>query len=201
MLQKIPRQRHLRRRSDACWDNPFNRKENGEARPNPNVLLEMGYAFGRIGFERVITVMNTAKCRPEELPIDFRNKRFPITYRLEPNQKDAEVVKANLAQELAAAIQAVVDVKHLTVEDNIKRLDIPCLSLMRRVARQSSFTVPTSGLSFGASPEQDSFVLAQAVPRLLDLKAIDCVYDPQQQQYVYRWTYMGHRMLCRLGFL
>jgi hypothetical protein len=167
---------------------------------NPNVLIEIGYALGRIGVERVITVMNTAKGRPEELPIDFRNKRFPLTYELQLNQKDAEDVKSRLTHELTEAIQAVVDVEYLTVEDSIKRLDVHCHSLIRRVGNQPFFAVPGPGqLAFGAPAERDSFVLAQAIPRLLDLKLIECRYDPQRQLFGYQWTYTGRLLLRRLG--
>jgi len=89
--------------------------------PNPNVSIEMGYAAGRIGYERIIGVMNANKGRPEELPIDYRNKRFPITYRLDlPDQADASEVKAQLAKELKEAIEEVIECEYLAVDDTIR---------------------------------------------------------------------------------
>jgi hypothetical protein len=38
--------------------------------PNPNVLLELGYAARSIGWERIVCVMNTAFGPPEELIFD-----------------------------------------------------------------------------------------------------------------------------------
>src|SRR3954462_960233 len=48
--------------------------------PNPNVLLEMGYAASRIGWQRVICVINEHFGKRAELPFDVRNRRFPIDY-------------------------------------------------------------------------------------------------------------------------
>lgn len=51
--------------------------------PNPNVLLELGYALAVMGQGRLIGVMNIAG-RPggEELPFDLKHRRWPITYSL-----------------------------------------------------------------------------------------------------------------------
>jgi hypothetical protein len=50
--------------------------------PNPNVLLEMGYAAALMGWGRVICVMNELFGPRESLPFDVRNRRFPINYSL-----------------------------------------------------------------------------------------------------------------------
>lgn len=64
--------------------------------PNPNVLLEYGYAFRSRGHERMISVMNTAYGSPvkENLPFDLRHIRWPITYCLPDSQsgQDATVL-------------------------------------------------------------------------------------------------------------
>lgn len=54
--------------------------------PNPNVLVELGYALGMLGPERVVLVQNTALGRPEDLPFDLRQKRT-LTYA---SPEDAE---------------------------------------------------------------------------------------------------------------
>src|SRR5690349_11799286 len=51
--------------------------------PNPNVILELGYAIRCLGWERIILVMNKAYGEPDELPFDFRHRRWPIAYKLE----------------------------------------------------------------------------------------------------------------------
>lgn len=42
------------------------------ATPNPNVLVELGYAAHSLGWDRIIVVVNTAHGAIEELPFDFR---------------------------------------------------------------------------------------------------------------------------------
>ncbi len=52
--------------------------------PNPNVLIEYGWAQKSLTSERVICVMNTAYGKPnsEDLPFDLAHLRWPITYDL-----------------------------------------------------------------------------------------------------------------------
>ena len=38
--------------------------------PNPNVLIELGYAVAVLGWERIIAVFNLAYGKPEQLPAD-----------------------------------------------------------------------------------------------------------------------------------
>lgn len=46
--------------------------------PNPNVLIELGYAIRALGPDRIVMVMNTAFGGPELLPFDLRNKRVLV---------------------------------------------------------------------------------------------------------------------------
>ena len=48
--------------------------------PNPNVMIEYGYALKICGDERIISVFNTAFGDWEKLPFDMRHKRRPILY-------------------------------------------------------------------------------------------------------------------------
>jgi hypothetical protein len=52
--------------------------------PNPNVLIEYGWALNSLKFGRVLTVMNTAYGEPtaESLPFDMRHSTWPIRYHL-----------------------------------------------------------------------------------------------------------------------
>src|ERR1700691_706033 len=49
-------------------DVSFIGKSDKRATPNPNVLIELGYAFKALGHARVILVFNRAFCRIEEVP-------------------------------------------------------------------------------------------------------------------------------------
>ncbi len=61
------------------------RRPDGGSSPNPNVLIEYGYALRSLTHERIICVMNTAYGKPsaEALPFDLRHLRWPRCYELD----------------------------------------------------------------------------------------------------------------------
>jgi len=81
-------------------------KENGDrATPNPNVLVELGYALCILTYERIIMVTNTAYCDLEQLPFDLRIRRtrsycmpkgMPQDQRLEERKKLVGILKSDL---------------------------------------------------------------------------------------------------------
>ncbi|WP_306607239.1 hypothetical protein [Azonexus sp.] len=75
--------------------------------PNPNVMIELGYALRELGHQRVITVANLAfGGRPEELPFDLRHRRGAITYSLASNEDPSlEKERTTLVNQLAAALK------------------------------------------------------------------------------------------------
>lgn len=52
----------------------------GKASPNPNVLIEYGYALKTLGAPHLILAMNTAFGGPDALPFDLRHLRHPLKY-------------------------------------------------------------------------------------------------------------------------
>jgi hypothetical protein len=46
---------------------------------NPNVLIELGYASSRLGWDRILCVYNLAYGQIEDLPFDIRHRK-PLTY-------------------------------------------------------------------------------------------------------------------------
>ena len=70
----------------------FNHKDylsriNGDIKwsPNPNVLIETGYSWGKKDYDRTILVMNHAFGKPDNFPIDMKHIRFPVPYSLTEN--------------------------------------------------------------------------------------------------------------------
>lgn len=55
--------------------------------PNSNVLIEYGYAYKSVGYNKIIGIMNTAfgKPTPANMPFNLRHIDFPIQYELEPD--------------------------------------------------------------------------------------------------------------------
>jgi hypothetical protein len=88
-------------------------RKNGSRVPNPNVLIEYGWALKALTHERVIWVMNTAYGEPigENLPFDLRHAKRPTGYNL-PEDATAELKKSEkqkLVKSLSAAIRASLE--------------------------------------------------------------------------------------------
>jgi hypothetical protein len=79
--------------------------------PNPNVLLELGYAVKRLGWDRVILVSNIAFAPLEELPFDLRGRRT-IGYKRTAGTTDAPVGERKaLVGKLLVALQAAAAIE------------------------------------------------------------------------------------------
>ncbi|TIP23908.1 MAG: hypothetical protein E5X67_31365 [Mesorhizobium sp.] len=75
--------------------------------PNPNVMIELGWAMQKPGWERVIGVLNTATgAEIEDLPFDIRQRRV-ITYHLADGADPAtrKSAKKKLVKELKGALE------------------------------------------------------------------------------------------------
>jgi hypothetical protein len=48
--------------------------------PNANVSIELGFAAGTIGFDRILCVFNDHYGDPDDLPFDLVHRRHPIRY-------------------------------------------------------------------------------------------------------------------------
>ncbi len=57
-------------------NNIFNRIFKKRLTPNPNVLIELGYAVNLLGWERIICINNNNISKNEELPFDIRSHRI-----------------------------------------------------------------------------------------------------------------------------
>ncbi len=79
--------------------------------PNPNVLLELGYAAKTLGWDRIICVINTDFGQIEQLPFDIAHRRL-TPFSLDRN------TKANVKKVLAGII--VDTVTDLMINGNVK---------------------------------------------------------------------------------
>jgi hypothetical protein len=76
--------------------------------PNPNVLLELGYAAKALGWDRIICVANLAYGNREELPFDLRGRRI-LAYEMPQNCSERAPTRDVLARDLEAALRPMVD--------------------------------------------------------------------------------------------
>lgn len=79
--------------------------------PNPNVLVEHGWALKSLGYYQVLGVMNTAYGEPsdENMPFDMKHLRKPIPYNLPPGSTPEvkQKVREQLTKDLRRAIETV----------------------------------------------------------------------------------------------
>jgi hypothetical protein len=73
--------------------------------PNPNVLIELGYALCSLGHERVLLVLNTAYGGPELLPFDLKMRRV-VTYNMPESASDRAKERKSLEGKLNEAVRA-----------------------------------------------------------------------------------------------
>jgi hypothetical protein len=83
------------------------RPKDGRATPNPNVLIELGYAIKQMGYERVILVFNEAFGKIEELPFDLRNRRV-VPYKVASEQVNKSDERKKLESVFDAHIRAAL---------------------------------------------------------------------------------------------
>ncbi len=91
----------------ACDVSIINQGEKSRPTPNPNVLIELGYAVKTLKSERIIMIMNTAFGGPELLPFDLSKKRVS-TYRINKDDADKSAERKKLTLLLVDAIRAIV---------------------------------------------------------------------------------------------
>lgn len=85
----------------------INKDSNDRSTPNPNVLIELGYAIKNLGWENIILVMNKEYGGPELLPFDLKMRRV-IVYSLTTNEKDRTVAKKILEQSFEDQICSII---------------------------------------------------------------------------------------------
>jgi hypothetical protein len=114
----------------------------GERMPNPNVMIELGYALSELGWERIILVLNTATGKPEELPFDLRNRRWPFLYEVRPEAgQDARTeAKRALTTQLESGVYAIARVaprrKRSTIESRVDALETMVSALSGSLSKE-----------------------------------------------------------------
>lgn len=165
--------------------------------PNPNVLLEMGFAAGTLGWGRIICVMNEHFGSRQELPFDVRNRRFPINYTLDPhNMQEKERIRGSLAKWFKYAIETAFANELATARRRAEVLDVNCLNLMHAHGRQPSFAAPDPRV-VTVGPPLDTSRFNAAMTRLLDLGLVRA--EVNRAPGFYYWTCLGREVLTLLG--
>lgn len=107
--------------------------------PNPNVMIELGYAAGTLGWNRTLMVMNTLINSIEELPFDI-NKRVVIGYKYQVQKGAAKI----LGKRIYFSLKTIVD----EIMKEKSKNDIPYHILERLHPQAFPFKNKDIGLPF-----------------------------------------------------
>jgi chaperonin GroEL len=83
-----------------------------KALPNPNVLVELGYALKALGDERLVLVANTSFGRIEDLPFDLLGRRtIPYTLSVKDLESNAEGqrTRRQVRDQLQGALETAIE--------------------------------------------------------------------------------------------
>lgn len=80
------------------------RSKGKRAFPNPNVLVELGYAYKALGHERIILVFNSSFGKITELPFDLRMRRV-LSYNMIEESTDRSSERKRLQDQFDRAIR------------------------------------------------------------------------------------------------
>lgn len=88
----------------------------GKLIPNPNVMIEYGYALGALTFRAMMPIMNTHYGPPEALPFDMGHVRHPTQYSADPSVSDAQ--RRALRGQLSGTLEAIL---RIMIQDILSR--------------------------------------------------------------------------------
>lgn len=119
---------------------------NGKKLPNPNVLIELGYAISKLSDRRVVAIMNTSFGMPDDLPFDLKHKRHPIKYCL--NETDLQdtnkfkSIKEQLVMELVNAIKLIISTNEdlSSLKESIEPISSSLVYLNKKIESSDSIT-------------------------------------------------------------
>jgi hypothetical protein len=102
----------------------------GRPTSNPNVLIEYGFALAKVGWPRIVTVMNDSYGKPSEInmPFNLAHTRFPITYSLSEaaGQEDRNNTQRTLGKKFEIAFRNIFQSKAFKAQAEARKsaLDI-----------------------------------------------------------------------------
>ncbi|MBD1864382.1 MULTISPECIES: hypothetical protein [Trichocoleus] len=117
--------------------------------PNPNVLVELGYAASCLGWDRVICILNLAHCSIEKLPFDLRSRRI-YTYYLKVESENKADTRNRLVADIKNALNLMIP--HIT---NKSHKEIAFYSLRSEILNHLKLLVDMLKGSVQAKPHDE----------------------------------------------
>lgn len=166
----------------------------GRRIPNPNVLIELGFAAKAIGWERTILVLNNVNGEAKDLPFDILQHRWPIEYRLTEKTTVGIQRFEKLSDALASALHDCELYSLVRAQEMAESLDTATLDFIAHREQSHFIEMPLPAKTTGQLLAGLDHVLAAR--RLLEMGALRVTDKP----YIgYAWTYDGRRMIDEVG--
>ncbi len=129
----------------VCDVSIVNKGEKPRPMPNPNVLLELGWAAKSLGWANIILVFNEEYGSIEDLPFDLRPRRI-TPYRAKPEEEDRSAERDRLAKIFESAFRAMAMHKPISeIPGTVEILAVPVaetvVSAIESVAPNESLVV------------------------------------------------------------
>lgn len=124
----------------VCDVSIINQGSDRRLAPNPNVLVELGYALGILGWERVVLVINTAFGTIESLPFDLRMRRV-INYEL-----PQEIEKINARRELEGKLKTSLITIVAKIESSLAEETVAIASIYKQAIDAVETAQPNAAL-------------------------------------------------------
>lgn len=87
----------------------INKKSRKRLTPNPNVLCEIGFAAGKLGWENILLLCNEAFGKVEDLPFDIRGRRV-LRYNIN-SLEERRIFKKTIMQSIGLSLRSIIENK------------------------------------------------------------------------------------------
>jgi hypothetical protein len=169
------------------------KSESGKLVPNPNVLIELGYAARSVGWERTILVLNEAYGSARDLPFDILQHRWPIEYRMSEKTQVGDRRFVQLSEALEIAIASCEKNLLDRAEEMADSLDTATLDIVAQYENSSFIDMRLPSLTMGELLVGLDHILA--IRHLISIGALRVTHIPT---IGYEWTYDGRCMIQSL---
>lgn len=150
--------------------------------PNPNVLIELGYAVKSLGWHRIVMIMNTHFGEPEKLPFDLRSKRV-LTYCMTPEAEEKAASKNILMKTISTALKSVFENHGPINSEQHQQPDRPARESDKVLFEKLKLTLPSKG-SISFIDKQNMAGFSWPRDKLKDL-----------DKFYYEWNDAEHEFL------
>lgn len=180
----------------------------GRPAPNPNVLLEFGYALRSRGDARIVLVLNTAFGGPELLPFDLSHRRV-LSYNSPDDASERTPERKELSRALLKAIRSIMENNpRFPADPDDPELSDEALQILKNAAESKdgfmavllqmggTVHIQTGNLSLNFENRRDCYEWLDAVDSLVNLNFFEC---RGRDQNIYFLTPAGAKYWAKLS--